>query len=118
MFTLKSVKGVFMDIRNFNNTNDINDFVEQVSKEQLSSEEQSKFEDLKGKYGADIDNLIDRFNGMSEGELITEVFKIINEKKRNGTFNPDEIDQLANIIAPMLNAEQRQKMQQLIDLIK
>ena len=55
---------------------------------------------------------------MSEGELITEVFKIINEKKRNGTFNPDEIDQLASIIAPMLNDEQRQKMQQLIDLIK
>ena len=50
MFTLKSVKGVFMDIRNFNNTNDINDFIEQVSNEQLSSEEQSKFEDLKGKY--------------------------------------------------------------------
>ena len=47
----------------------------------------SKFEDLKGKYGADIDNLIDRFNGMSEGELITEVLKIINENHRRSRYH-------------------------------
>ena len=106
-----------MDIRNFNNSNNLNDFTNKVINENLSNEEKSTLDDLKGKYGDDIDNLINKFNGMSEGELITEVFKIINEKKRNGTFNPDEIDQLASIIAPMLNDEQRQKMQQLIDLI-
>ncbi len=106
-----------MDIKNFNKTN-INDFVKEGQNNNLDEEQQKALDNLKQEYGPQIDDLIGRFQNMSEAELITEVFKIINEKKRNGTFNPQDIDNLAKIISPLLNEEQKKKMEQLIQLIK
>ena len=106
-----------MDIKNFNKTN-INDFVKEGQNNNLDEVQQKALDNLKQEYGPQIDDLIGRFQNMSEAELITEVFKIINEKKRNGTFNPQDIDNLAKIISPLLNEEQKKKMEQLIQLIK
>lgn len=106
-----------MDIKNFNKIN-INDFVKEGQNNNLDEEQQKALDNLKQEYGSQIDDLIGRFQNMSEAELITEVFKIINEKKRNGTFNPQDIDNLAKIISPLLNEEQKKKMEQLIQLIK
>lgn len=106
-----------MDIKNYNN-NTINDFVNKAQNNDLTAEEENALNDLKGQYGEDIDNLIDRFQNMNETELITEVFRIINQKKQNGTFDPNDIDKIASVISPLLDDEQRGKMEQLINLIK
>ncbi len=106
-----------MDIKNYNNTN-VNDFVKKAQDNNLTNEEENALNDLKDKYGSQIEDLIGKFQNMNEAELITEVFKIINEKKRNGTFDPNEIDKLAEMIKPLLSEEQKKKMEQLINLIK
>lgn len=106
-----------MDIKNYNNTN-VNDFVKKTQDNNLTNEEENALNDLKDKYGSQIEDLIGKFQNMNEAELITEVFKIINEKKRNGTFDPNEIDKLAEMIKPLLSEEQKKKMEQLINLIK
>lgn len=106
-----------MDIKNYNNTN-VNDFVKKAQDNNFTNEEENALNDLKDKYGSQIEDLIGKFQNMNEAELITEVFKIINEKKRNGTFDPNEIDKLAEMIKPLLSEEQKKKMEQLINLIK
>ena len=106
-----------MNIKDYNKTN-VNDFVKKAQDNNFSQEEKQAMDELKGQYGDQIEELIGKFQNMSEAELITEVFKIINEKKRNGTFDPNEIDKLAEMIKPLLNEKQRQKMEQLINLIK
>ncbi len=106
-----------MNIKDYNKTN-VNDFVKKAQDNNFSQEEKQAMDELKWQYGDQIEELIGKFQNMSEAELITEVFKIINEKKRNGTFDPNEIEKLAEMIKPLLNEEQRQKMEQLINLIK
>lgn len=103
-----------MDIKDFQDTN-INDFVNNAGSS--PEMEREAMETLKEQYGSQVEDLIGRFQNMSEPELITELFKLINEKKQNGTFNPQEIDNIANIIAPLLNDEQREKMRNLLFLI-
>ncbi len=106
-----------MDIKDYNKVN-VKDFVNKVQNDNLTPKEETALNDLKEQYGSQIEDLISKFQNMSEAELITEIFKIINEKKRNGTFNPSEIDKLAEMIKPLLNEEQKQKMEELINLIK
>ena len=106
-----------MNIKDFNNT-DINKFVYDAKENNLDDNQQQALDELKQHYGPQIDEMIGKFQNMSEAELITEVFKIINEKKKNGTFNPNDIDNLAKMISPLLNDEQKRKMEQLIQLIK
>lgn len=104
-----------MDIKDFQGT-DIKQFIDN-SVENTQSEKEA-MEALKEKYGTQVEDLINKFQTMSEPELITELFKLINEKKQNGTFNPQEIDNIANIIYPLLTPEQRDKMKNLLLLIK
>lgn len=106
-----------MDIKDFNNEK-LNNFAEEAVNFNFNNEQNQSFEEIKDKYGDDINNLIDKFHSMDESELITEIFRIINEKKRNGTFDPEEIDRIAEMISPLLTEEQRIKMGNLIDLIK
>ncbi len=106
-----------MDIKDFNDKN-INDFVTKVEEGQMSQEEQDAMQSLKDQYGTQVEELINKFQNLSEPELIAELFNLINEKKRNGTFNPQEIENIANIISPLLNAEQREKMRNLLLLIQ
>ena len=106
-----------MDIKDFKDVN-LNDFVENIDNVKLDRKEQDAMETLKEQYGTQVEELINKFQNLSEPELITELFKLINQKKQNGTFNPQEIDNIAKIISPLLTDEQRDKMNNLLYLIK
>lgn len=106
-----------MDIKDFKDAN-INDFVNKAEEGEMSREEQDAMQTLKEQYGTQVEELINKFQNLSEPELIAELFNVINEKKRNGTFNPQEIGNIANIISPLLSEEQREKMRNLLLLIQ
>ena len=106
-----------MDIRDFKDTN-INEFANKIEDGTMSQEEQDAMQTLKAQYGTQVEEMIEKFQNLSEAELITELLSLINEKKRNGTFNPQEIQNIANIISPLLNEEQREKMKNLLLLIQ
>lgn len=106
-----------MDIRNFKDT-DINEFANKIEDGTMSQEEQDAMQTLKEQYGTQVEEMIEKFQNLSEAELIAELFNLVNEKKRNGTFNPQEIQNIANIISPLLSEEQREKMQNLLLLIQ
>ncbi len=106
-----------MDIKDFKDT-PIDDFIKNNGNVKMSNEEQDAMQSLKERYGAQVEELIDKFQNLSEPELIAEFFNLINEKKRNGTFNSQEIQNIANIISPLLNEEQLEKMRNLLLLIQ
>ena len=54
---------------------------------------------------------------MDEDQLIEEMLKLIEKKKQQGTYDKQQILELASKVAPFLNAEQRAKMEDLLKII-
>ncbi len=58
-----------------------------------------------------------QYEGKSEGELTNELKKQVDLAKADGTFSPQAMEQFAARVGPMLNEEQREKMQQLMKMM-
>ncbi len=65
-------------------------------------------------YGDLIQEFLKRYGQMNEGEMLSELFKLIEQKKADGTFNPDEIKKVAIHIAPFLDESQKEYMNNLL----
>ena len=80
-----------------------------------------KREDLSGRDKQNYDNIREKakqYEGKSEDQLLNELFKKVSEGKQSGTLSNADLDNFAGQVAPMLNAEQRKKLQQLLSMIK
>lgn len=100
------------DIRNFSKEykdNSQKNFKD-MRRDDLSEDEKRQYDD--------ITDRARQFEGKSENELMGELFKRVNAGKKDGTFNAAELDKLAAQAAPMLNAEQREKLKSLLNMIK
>ena len=65
-----------------------------------------------------IKNFAGKYEGASENELILEIMKEAEKGKRNGTLSDSDIDRFKNMLEPMLNSAQRQKLYKVIEKIK
>ena len=63
-------------------------------------------------------NAYARFQGKSEQELMGELSSLVSEMKADGTFNVGMLERLYSATSAMLNAEQRERMRALIDMLK
>ncbi|MCH5278708.1 MAG: hypothetical protein J1E60_02865 [Christensenellaceae bacterium] len=66
----------------------------------------------------DVANLINRYSGKSDNELMSELLQVTSQQKRNGTLDTAQIDAAANSILPMLNEEQVRKLQSILNQIR
>ena len=100
------------DIRNFSKDYkaDSNKSVKDMRRDDLDEQGKSQYDDIKRK--------AKQFEGKSEGELMGELFKRVGEGKKNGTLSDSDLDRFAAQAAPMLNAEQRKKLQLLLTQMK
>jgi len=105
-----------MDLKNFGKE-DINDFAKRVEEGDLNKDESQTIDDLKEEYGEKFDEMISQYQNMEESELIGEVFKLVNKSKQEGTFNPTKLRNIAESLKPLLNDEQKEKLEQLLLLI-
>ncbi len=80
----------------------------------LESDEFKKVED---EYGDVIQDFISKYGEMSEGDIVAEILRLVAIKKQEGTFDSSAIRSLANQITPMLNDEQRAKMNYLLSIL-
>ena len=94
----------------------IKDYVakEDELKTQKTEITQEKLEETQDNYSDLIDLFLSRYGDMDENELIAEMLKLIDKKKQQGTYNPEELKMLANRVKPFLNAEQSAKMEDLL----
>jgi hypothetical protein len=59
-----------------------------------------------------------KYENKSEDELTAELMKKVAESKRDGTFNPAEIERFAAQLGPMLGKEQNEKLQGLLRTLR
>ncbi len=78
-------------------------------------------EDLNDRDKQSYDSIRERakqYEGKSEDQLLNELFKKVNDGKKNGTLSNADLDRFAGQVAPMLNPQQREKLNGLIKMIK
>lgn len=63
-------------------------------------------------------SVVDKYSGMNESELMSEMIKVAATSKANGTLNDAELENFYNQMSPMLTAEQRKKLKALINTLK
>lgn len=71
--------------------------------------------------GANYDDAMNayaRFQGKSEQELMGELSSLVSKMKADGTFDLGTLERLYSATSTMLNAEQRERMRALIDMLK
>lgn len=56
-----------------------------------------------------------RYSGMSESELATELDRAVREAKANGTYDGAKMRAYASLIAPRLTREQSDRLFKLLD---
>ncbi len=94
----------------------INDY----SKTKLESadKDEQKLEEIKNDYGFLVDEFLKRYGKMSEKQMMDEMFKLVKEKKEDGSFDITQIEKAANNIKPFLGAYEQQYMEDLIKKLK
>lgn len=85
--------------------------------EQLYTPTQDELNKTRQDYGDLIDLFLSKYGEMDEDQLIEEMLKLIEKKKQQGTYDKQQILELASKVAPFLNAEQRAKMEDLLKII-
>lgn len=53
----------------------------------------------------------ERFQGKSDAQLMAQLKAEINKGKQDGSFNQETMQQFMAQVAPMMNAEQRKKLE-------
>ena len=92
----------------------IKDFKPQNTNDSPSREQLNKTQD---DYSDLINLFLSKYGELSEDELVGEMLKLIQQKKEAGTYDGEQIKQLANKVKPFLNNEQKQRMDELLTLL-
>lgn len=66
----------------------------------------------------DLKDMIDRYSGYGQDQLMKEFVKLTLEKKRRGELKDSEIEKLKNTLFPMLTDEQKNNLNQLLEMVK
>ena len=80
------------------------------SEKDLNPQQRMQFEQLKG--------MAKKYEGKSENEILRDLSGAVEKGKRDGTLDNKKIDSIASQIAPMLNSQQRSKLDQLMKILK
>ena len=62
--------------------------------------------------------LMDKYSRKSEGELYAELAELTAKQKADGSFDPAAIERGVEAISPMLNNEQRRKLNDIIKSLR
>ncbi len=73
---------------------------------------------LKNYRAADKTADASKYDGMSEGELMSELMKNVADAKENGSFSAEQLDEFMGFVSPNLDEKSRKKLAELINMIK
>lgn len=65
-----------------------------------------------------LEDTIAQYENKSEGELMGDLEHMISQGRKDGSFTDDMLDGFIQNIAPMMDAEQRKKLESLAQMIK
>lgn len=85
--------------------------------EQKTTPTEEELNQTKADYSDLVELFLTRYGDLSEEELISEMLKLIEQKKQEGTYNPTQLKELAKKVEPFLDYQQKQKMEELLKLL-
>lgn len=66
----------------------------------------------------DMNRSIEELSQKSESELMSELLSVANSKRKDGTLDNSSLEEFRKAIAPSLNNEQLNKLNEIIDMLK
>jgi hypothetical protein len=81
-----------------------------VNENELNKEQKDQLEKLKG--------VAKKYEGKSESEIYRDLSQAVEKGKKDGTITNEKMSNIASQIAPMLNGEQRKKLEKLMSSLK
>lgn len=82
---------------------DLRSFANQKNPKQANAQQQAQAEQILKQ--------AERFQGKSDAQLMAQLKAEINKGKQDGSFNQEAMQQFMAQVAPMMNAEQRKKLE-------
>ena len=95
----------------------IKDFAKQNKENKQTEIREEDLKKTQDDYSDLIQLFMSNYGTMNEDELISEMLKLIQQKKENGTFDGQKLRELAERVSPFLNAEQRSKMYDMMNYL-
>lgn len=66
----------------------------------------------------DVKRTYEKYNGMTQDQLMRALFNEVNASKQNGSFDIEQIKRFYREVSPMLSNEQREKMRSIISYMQ
>ena len=66
----------------------------------------------------DMENLIGKYSSYDSDALLKEFMKMTIDKKRRGELSDSELGNIKNTMLPYLNANQKNSLEKMMDIIK
>lgn len=79
--------------------------------------EDEKLKKVSVDYGDLVQEFMKRYGKMDEKQMMDEMFKLVEQKKKDGTFDILQIQQLTQVVKPFLSFEQQRYMEELLKKI-
>ena len=98
-----------MDIKDYSKT--------KIEKNKNPQTDEMSQKSVNGNYSELVQEFMKRYGKMDEKQMMDEMFKLVEQKKKAGTFNLEQIQNIAQTVKPFLNFEQQEYMQELIKQI-
>ena len=64
------------------------------------------------------ENMYKKYSGKSQEELQSELFKLVSKNKQSGQLNEKQIENFTSQVSPLLDPNQKQKLNEIINMIK
>lgn len=81
---------------------------------------QKKVEQIKSEHPEEtkkVEDLMNKYSGLSEQQLMQEFIKESNKGKQNGTINKNYLNNIKSTLMPHLSNEQQANLKNLMDMI-
>jgi len=66
----------------------------------------------------EIEDIVKKYEGKSEDELFSELKDIATKGRKDGSFNDDILKEFYKNVAPMMDKEQKKKLDGIVDMLK
>lgn len=66
----------------------------------------------------DLRKTAQEYGKKSDAELLSDIMRAAGEGRKNGTLSDQALDEFAANLSPMLNAEQKERLQSVLKIIK
>lgn len=75
-------------------------------------------EDIKDEKVQGVEEVIEKYGNKSEDELMGDLERMIGEGRRDGTFSEDMLDAFVQNVMPMMDEEQRKRLENIARMIR